>query len=448
MEENKIYDDKPKSFLRKHRTRSASQVAHSPRKQQLTRRITPDQSSTSSSPIKMLSPKLKVLLEKIDHVKSPEKRIRLREYADRMATKLGIVLDDGQKITICEDETFNVHIPGFHPSKSRWKDECMHDSSIVRFSIKFVYDDNVDPTGVLEGYTNVKLTGLKPGLTTVCMKQICTWIPGDRNEAEWKREILVVRRGSSFVVPSTTATTTTSSSPPSFFVKTTTTTTTTPKKSNNSKMLTKLRMLEPILRRHSESRSVEKNSDPRYDLILSRLLACIKEHERLESNLNENEMLIDYLEREQDRLSAQYHQRGTPEHDEAIARQASVMLSALDNIENETKTKAQRAAEKKQEKHLHHMIRSARSKFARFDKNDDSSLDRDELRDVVEWMWKDFHVCVLSLVLSFFLFLDVQTHAHTYIHLTHFQSTHNTGTRRTTHREKTFGNGTTCFRYV
>ena len=103
-------------------------------------------------------------------------------------------------------------------------------------------------------------------------------------------------------------------------------------------------------------------------------------------------MLIEFLEREQDRLNAQYHQRGTPDHDAAIARQASAMLDALDSIENETKTKAQKIAEKKQEKHLHHMMRSARSKFARFDMNDDCCLDREELCHVVEWMWKDFHV--------------------------------------------------------
>ena len=103
-------------------------------------------------------------------------------------------------------------------------------------------------------------------------------------------------------------------------------------------------------------------------------------------------MLIEFLEREQDRLNAQYHQRGTPDHDAAIARQASAMLDALDSIENETKTKAQEIAEKKQKKHLHHMMRSARSKFARFDMNDDCCLDREELCHVVEWMWKDFHV--------------------------------------------------------
>ena len=37
---------------------------------------------------------------------------------------------------------------------------------IVQCSIKFVFDEKVDPK-VLEGYTNVELTGLKPGLTTV-----------------------------------------------------------------------------------------------------------------------------------------------------------------------------------------------------------------------------------------------------------------------------------------
>jgi len=367
----------------------------------------------------MLSPKLKTLLDKIKCVKSPERRARLRRYADRISHSLGITADDGNKITLREGETFNVHIPGFHPSKARWQSENEHDPEIVQCSIKFVFDEKVDPKGVLEGYTNVELTGLKPGLTTVCMKQRCTWIPGARNETMWRRDILVTRPFSSF-------SSTSSSSPPPEFVATTTTT---PKKQTSSstldsktKMLNTLQKLEPILRRHSETRA-GKSMDPRYDLLLSRLLACIKEHSSLQASLNENSMLIDYLEHEQDRLNAQYHQRGTPEHDAAISRQASAMLKALDSIENETKTKAQKAAEKKQEKHLHHMMRSARSKFARFDTNDDCSLDRDELSNVVEWMWKDFHVRLYRCVRAS-------------EPLSHNNIT-NTGTRRTTYGTKT-----------
>ena len=167
----------PKSFLRKHQTRRASQVAHSPRKHIFREKksIQDDQSVQDVSPVKMLSPKLKTLLEKLKNVKSPERRSRLRNYADRIYHSLGISVDDGEKITIREGETFNARIPGFHPSKSRWKSENEHDPEIVQFSIKFVFDDKTDPEGVLEGYTNVNLTGLKPGLTTVCMKQICTF---------------------------------------------------------------------------------------------------------------------------------------------------------------------------------------------------------------------------------------------------------------------------------
>jgi len=395
----------PTTSFRRYNRRLASEVKHArrrntytPKRKQSSPRVqslqvkTPTKDATEEDSVKAEKlATIQSLQEKVLLLEDEGQRSKIQEFIDGLREKEPDPLPKPEAqasklptISLAVDGIQEIKIPGGTYTHEQWLDEQLHDPSLINLRIAF--DERLDGNQMGRLYT-VQFQGLQPGETTVRLRYKMPQFPSHDSDPLWERAVVVTPK-----IPDE------KEAPPQ--TQTALSLPTTMPKD----ILSLVESLKPVL-----LRAESDTNDPRWEMLLNRLMLCIMETRDLQQRIGDGKSVLRSLDQQEGDFKRALKKLDTSSGDSSqaltlarltsddpttpdIVGVADDMHKALAAVAGALTSPSEVAAETRRKQKLNHLLRSAHKKFDHFDKDQDGTIDMYELVDVMQWLWSSLDV--------------------------------------------------------